>query len=320
MQYPKKSIGLAALLLAFSIPMAAEAAWPERPITLVAPYPPGGNADILARLVASQVSDKVGQPIVVENKPGAGGMLGSQYVARAKPDGYTFLLGSIANVLNEYFYKEKLLDTRKDLAPVSQLVSLPNYLAVAPNSRFTTVSDILKEAKANPEKVTCATTGVGTSTYLSCELLNQLAHVRITNVPYKGGVPAITDTMGGQTTFVIANEALPYIGDNRLKGLAVTSSNRSPLAPELPPVADTVPNFNVSSWYGVFAPAGTSPDILQSVSEIIANALKSDEVKKKLALLGANPVGSSPAQFKEYIEEEFDRWEKSTKAMNIAVN
>lgn len=297
--------------------LGAMAAWPEKPITLVVPFPPGGNTDALGRLVGQYLSTSLGKPVIVENKPGAGSMIGSQSVARAKPDGYTFLVGSIANALNHYFYKKPLYDISKDLIPVSQIVAVPNYVAVAPNSSIKSIGELIAAAQANPEKISCATTGVGTSTYLSCELLKMMAGVKVTNVPYKGGMAAITDAMGGQVTLVVANEALPYIRDNRLKGLAVTTAQRSPLAPDLPAVSETLPGFDVTSWYGVFAPTGTPPEIVDKVSAEIAALLKSPEVQKKLEGLGAAPVGSSPKEFGTYVNAELKRWEGVIKQLNI---
>jgi tripartite-type tricarboxylate transporter receptor subunit TctC len=295
----------------------AAAAWPERPITLVAPYPAGGNADAMARLVAQSLGNKLGQPVIVENKPGAGGMLGSQYVARAKADGHTFLLGALSNVLNEYFYRNKLLDLRKDLVPVTQLVTIPNYFAVAAGSKISTMPDLIEQAKAQPGQLTCATSGVGTSGHLACEMLSRRAEIKIVIAPYKGGAPAITDVLGGHAHFLAINEVLPYIRDKRLKGLAVTSAERSPMAPELPPVAATVPGFELVSWYGLFAPAGTPPELVNKFGTEVAAVLGSREVRERLATLGASPVGSSPKEFASFVNEELLRWERVIKPMNI---
>ena len=307
-----------ALLLGISY--GTLAAWPEKPIVMVVPFPPGGNTDTLARLVAQKLSTSLGQPVIVENKPGAGSMIGSQVVARAKPDGYTFLMGSIANVLNNFFYKKPLYDISKDLLPISQLVAVPNYLAVNNDVNVKSVSDIIAMAKATPEKVSCASSGVGTSPYLSCELLRTMAGVKMVTVAYKGGAPAMQDVMGGQATMVIANEALPYIKDKRLKGMAVTTATRTPLAPDLPAIAETLPGFDVTSWYGVFAPTGTPPEIVNKISAEIVSLLKAPDVQKRLEALGAVAVGSSPKEFGEYVNAELKRWEKTLKPMNISLD
>lgn len=298
----------------------AFAAWPEKPITLVAPFPAGGNADVLARQVGAAVANSLGQPVIVENRPGAGGMLGSQYVARAKPDGYTFLLGSFANVLNEYFYKKKLLDLKKDLTPVTQLVNIPNYVAVNSNSKYKSMKDLLDDIKAHPGQVACGTSGAGTSSHLVCEMLSQQLGLKMSMVPYRGGVPAIIDVIGGQTTFVAVNEALPYIKDKRLKGLAVTSPEKSPMAPDLPPVAEFAPGFSMVSWYGIFAPAGTPKDVVVKMATAITGAVRSSGMKDGLYAIGATPVGSSPAEFTTFVSSELTRWEKIIKPMNIQLD
>lgn len=311
-----QAVGISAL----SWSVSALAALPDKPISLVAPFAAGGNADVLARQLGAALSGPLGQPIIVENKPGAGSMLGSQFVARAKADGQTFLLGSFANVLNEFFYNKKLLDLKKDLVPVAQLVSIPNYIAVSPTSRYQSLKELLDDAKKRPGQVTCATSGVGTSSHLLCEMLNQQFGVQITAVPYRGGVPAITDVMAGQASFVAGNEALPYIRDKRLKGLAVSSAERSAFAPDLPAVAELQPGFSMVSWFGVFAPAGTPKPVVDQMSQVIAGALKTPAMKERLDALGATPVGSSAAQFNAFVLAELARWERILKPMNIRLD
>jgi tripartite-type tricarboxylate transporter receptor subunit TctC len=320
MRHFKRFLRASCGLLALASAAGAWAAWPEGPVTLVAPYPAGGNADAMARLMAQALGPRIGQTVIVENRAGAGGMLGSQFVARAKPDGQTFLLGAFSNVLNEFFYKKKLLDLRKDLVPVAQIVSIPNYIAVAADSKINSLADLIAAAKASPDALTCATSGIGTSGHLVCEMLKQSLGLKIGIVPYRGGAPAITDVMGGQATFLGINETLPYIKDKRLKGLAVTSAQRSPMAPQLAPAAETVPGLELVSWYGVFAPAGTPPEIVNKLSVEIAASLKSAEVVQRLSLLGASPVGSSPKEFSEFVNRELVRWEQVIKPLNIALD
>lgn len=313
---PARLLAIALVTTAF----AAQAAWPEKPVTIVAPFPAGGNADVLARQVGNALTASLNQPIIVENRPGAGGMLGSQYVARAKPDGYTFLIGALSNVLNEFFYAKKLLDTRKDLIAVSQLVSIPNWVGVSPNSKYSSMKELLDDAKAHPDKVTCGTSGIGTTSHLICEMLNQQLGTKISSVPYKGGIPAMTDVMGGQTTFVAVNEALPYIKDKRLKGLAVSSAERSPMAPDLPAIAETVPGVSLVSWYGIFAPVGTPKDIVDKFSAALAAAVKNPAMKDRLDSLGATPVGSTSEEFTKFIAADFVKWEKVVKPLNIRLD
>lgn len=310
--------GSAALAVAGSARAADP--WPNKPVTLVVPFPPGGNTDTMARIVAERLGPLLKQTFVVENKPGAGSMLGSSYVARAQPDGYTFLVGSIANALNHYFYRKPAYDITKDLVPVTQLVNVPNYLAVSTKTPFKSVAELLAYARENPGKLSCATTGIGTSTHLSFELFKRMAKVDITNVPYKGGAPALQDTVGGQTQMVFANEALPFIKDKRLTGLAVTTAQRSPLAPELPALSETLPGYDVTSWYCAFAPAGTPQDIVERMSAAMASIIKDEAVRPRLATLGATPVGSTPREFGNYLNTELKRWGETLKPMNIVLD
>jgi tripartite-type tricarboxylate transporter receptor subunit TctC len=292
------------------------ASWPDKTVTIIVPFPPGGNTDIIARLIAPSLSAKLGQPVVVENKPGAGSMIGSQYAARSK-DGHTFLMGTFANVLNEFFYKNKLVDLRKDLIPVTQILTISNYFATAPNSKINSIADIISMSKADPGSLSCATSGVGTSPHLACEMLVQRTGIKLNIIPYKGGLPAMTDVMGGHASFLATNEVLPAIKDKRLKGIAITSEKRSPLAPELAPVSDTIPGYDLVSWYGVFAPRGTPSDVVAKLNTEIVSILKQPAVQERIASIGATPVGNSPKEFAIVINNDLDKWEKIIKPMNI---
>jgi tripartite-type tricarboxylate transporter receptor subunit TctC len=307
-------------LLLTSLSAPSFSAWPERDLTFIVPFPPAGNTDAVARLIATNVSTSIGKTIIVDNRPGAGSMIGSQMVARAKPDGYTFLVGSVANVLNHFFYKKPLYDISKDLVPVSQIINVPNYIVVGDKSEIKTFRDLLIYAKSFPEKTSCATTGVGTSTYLTCEMIKSMAGVNITNIPYKGGSAAMQSAMAGEVTFAVANEALPFIKDGRLIGLAVTTPTRSSFVPNLPAVSEFIPKFDVTSWYGVFAPAGTPPAIVNELATKIQATLKQPDVIKKLESLGAVPVGSSPSEFSKYINLELSKWELVIKPLNVSVD
>jgi tripartite-type tricarboxylate transporter receptor subunit TctC len=223
-------------------------------------------------------------------------------------------------VLNEHLYKQKLLDLRKDLDPVSQVVSVPNYFAATPSLDLNTLADLVARAKTKSGQMTCATSGAGTSGHIACEMFKRGAGVNVLIVPYRGGAPAINDVMAGHTDFLAVNEALPFIRDNRLKGLAITSPDRSPLAPELPPAAETIPGFNIVSWYGVFAPAGTPPEIIAKVSAAIAATIKSQQSRDRLTILGATPVESSPKDFADFLTQESVRWEKIIKELNITLD
>lgn len=302
-------VAWAALVAAAVLPAVGAAAWPaDKPIRMIVPYGAGGASDTLGRIVAARLSVALKQTVVVENKPGAGSMLGSQFVARAEPDGYTLLLGSISNVLNNYFYKDPLYDLRRDLAPVSQVVSVPNYLAVNTKVPAKTVGELVKLAKDKPESLSCATSGIGSSPYLSCELFRILSGTQIVNVPFKSGAEAIQSVIGGQAQVLFANEALPFITSGQVRALGVTTPKRSSFLPDVPAIGETLPGYDVTAWYGIWAPAGTSPAVMARISEEIASMLKTDEVKRVLTSLGAEPVGTSPAQFKQYVDAEMGRW------------
>jgi tripartite-type tricarboxylate transporter receptor subunit TctC len=294
--------------------------WPQRPVTIVVPFPPGGATDQLGRLVAERFTASFKQPAIVDNKPGAGGMIGSQFAAKAPADGYTFLVGSVANVLNHYFYRKIAFDFNKDLVPVAQLIQSPNYLGIAPNPNYKTLNEMIAYAKKHPKELSCANTGVGASPYLSCELLKKLADIDIVNVPYKGGMPAIQDTMAGQTSMVFSNELLPFIADKRLIGIGVTSPERSPFTPDIPALRETLPGFDITSWYGLFAPAGTPPAIVQKAAAEVNAMLKEESVRKRLALLSATPVIRTQPEFAAYVSSEFTRWGEILKPMNIKLD
>lgn len=310
------SVVLAAAALLGS--QAALAAWPQdKPIRMVIPYAPGGATDILGRTISDKLSTRLGQTIIVENRPGAGSMIGSEYVVRSAPDGYTLVLGSISNVLNAYFYKKPLYDLRKDLEPVTQIVTVPNYLAVSQKLPVKNVADLVKLAKEQPKKLSCAVSGVGSSPYLSCELFKVLAGVDIITAPFKGGAPAIQSTMGGQTTMVFANEVYPYISSGQLRGLGVTTLKRSGYAPDLPAISETLPSYDVTAWYGIWAPAKTPAAITERISREVNQVLKDPAVLQVLEKLGATPTQSSPQAFAKYVSAEMDRWGDLTRKMKV---
>jgi len=309
---------LSSLLLLGLAPLAAQAAWPEdKPIRMIVPYTAGGASDTLGRMIAARLTESLKQTVVVENKPGAGSMLGSQFVARAEPDGYTFLLGSISNVLNNFFYKEPLYDLRKNLAPVAQVTSVPNYLAVGPKVPARTLGELITLAKREPESLSCSTSGVGSSPYLSCELFKVLSGAQIVNVPFKGGTQAIQSVIGGQSTMFFANEALPYIAAGQVRVLGVTTPKRSSYLPDVPAIGESLPGYDVTAWYGVWAPAGTPQPILERVSADINAMLQTEGVRKTLTTLGAEPAGSTPQAFGAYVEAEMQRWQKLTREMKV---
>lgn len=318
----RKTIGMgftaAFAALAWLAPPSAQAAWPDdQPIRMIIPYAPGGATDILGRAISDKLGPRLGQTIVVENKPGAGSMIGSEYVVRAEPDGYTLVLGSISNVLNAYFYKKPLYNLLTDLKPVTQIVTVPNYLAVNKALPAKNVKALIELAKKEPGKLSCAVSGVGSSPYLSCELFKTLADVNIITAPFKGGAPAIQSTLGGQTSMVFANEVFPYISSGQLRGLGVTTKDRSSYSPDLPAISETLPSYDVTAWYGIWAPIKTPDAIAERLSKEVNEVLKDPAVLQVLQKLGATPVQSSPQAFDRYVRAEMDRWGKLTRKMNV---
>ncbi|NYT37817.1 tripartite tricarboxylate transporter substrate binding protein [Allopusillimonas soli] len=318
----RKTIGMgltaAFAALAWLAPPSAQAAWPDdQPIRMIIPYAPGGATDILGRAISDKLGPQLGQTIVVENKPGAGSMIGSEYVVRAEPDGYTLVLGSISNVLNAYFYKKPLYNLLTDLKPVTQIVTVPNYLAVNKSLPAKNVKELIELAKKEPGKLSCAVSGVGSSPYLSCELFKTLADVNIITAPFKGGAPAIQSTLGGQTSMVFANEVFPYISSGQLRGLGVTTKDRSSYSPDLPAISETLPSYDVTAWYGIWAPIKTPDAIAERLSKEVNEVLKDPAVLQVLQKLGATPVQSSPQAFDRYVRAEMDRWGKLTRKMNV---
>ncbi|AEC20955.1 hypothetical protein PT7_2415 [Pusillimonas sp. T7-7] len=296
----------------------AHAAWPDdQPIRMIIPYAPGGATDTLGRIISKSLSDSLKQTVIVENRPGAGSMIGSEYVVRAAPDGYTLVLGSISNVLNAFFYKKPLYDILTDLKPVGQVVSVPNFLGVHKDVPAKSVQELIALAKEKPGELSCAVSGVGSSPHLSCELFKALAGIDLITTPFKGGAPAIQSTMGGQTTMFFANEARPYIEAGQVRGLGVTTPKRSEYSPELPAIAEQLPGYDVTAWYGVWAPIDTPDEIVNRLSDELNKSLKDPQVLNVLASLGASPTQSDPEKFTSYIKSEYERWKGITAKMNV---
>ena len=305
---------LAAALLA-----VAPAAWspaladdyPTRRVTLIVPFPPGGGADILGRVLAKHLSDVWGQPVIVENKPGAAGTIGANAVGASPPDGYNIVVAASGAVTPE---------NAKALAPVS-LLSAPPYL-VAVNASFpgTTLGDLVAQAKANPGKVFFASSGNGSASHLSGELFMGITQTKLTHVPYKGMGQAVQDLIGGQVTVMFGPPPvlLPQVKAGKLKALAVTSPQRSPLFPDIPTAAEGgVPGFDAGAWYGLLVPAGTPAEVIAKISEETARAMKKPEVVQALASIGAVPVGSTPQEFARYLDADIAKWDDLLKKAGV---
>ncbi len=298
--------------------------YPTRAITLIVPFPAGGTTDILGRFVGQALSAAWNQPVVVENRGGAGGNIGAAAVAKAAPDGYTLLVGTVGtHAINASLYTKMPYDTLKDFAPVTQIASVPNMLVVTPSLPVGSVTELIAYAKANPGKLNMASSGNGTSIHLSGELFKVMTGVDMVHVPYKGSAPALNDLMGGQVQLMFDNmpSALPQVKGGTLKALAVTTATRSPAMPDLPTVAEAgVPGFEASSWFGVFAPAGTPKEIVAKLQTEIARILKSPEMTERLAQQGAVAVGNTPDEFGAYVQSELVKWAGVVKASGARVD
>jgi tripartite-type tricarboxylate transporter receptor subunit TctC len=316
---------LGVLLAAMAaIAFAQAPAYPTKPIRLVVPFPAGGTTDILARAAAQKLTEAWGQPVVVDNRPGAGGNIGSELVAKAAPDGYTLEMGTVGtHAINASLYAKMPYDHVKDFVPVILVAGVPNVLVVHPSVPVNSVAELIAYAKANPGKLNFASSGSGTSIHLSGELFKVMSGVQMTHVPYKGSAPAVQDLLGGQVQLMFDNlpSALPHIKAGKLRALAVTSAQRAPVLPDVPTIAEAgLPGFEASSWFGVLAPAGTSPAIVAKLNAEIAKWLASPEAKEKLQGQGANVAGGPPEEFTKHIAAETAKWAKVVKESGAKVD
>jgi tripartite-type tricarboxylate transporter receptor subunit TctC len=288
-------------------------------VRIVVPSPPSGGTDIIGRVLAQHFSRALGQQFVVENKAGAGNMIGIEAVARAAPDGYTLLMVPSTLALNSVLYKKVPYDPVRDFAPVTLAAIAPNILIVNTALPAKSLAELIALAKRKPGALSYGTPGVGTSPHMAMELLNSMAGIDIQHVPYKGTAPALTDVMSGQIAAMFANAltARPQIDSGRVRALAVSGPKRIEALPNVPPVADTVPGYEAMQWYGLVAPAGTPPAIIARLNAEALKALRSDEMKERLALDGAEPVGSTPAEFGALIRSELEKWSRVARSANI---
>ncbi len=295
----------------------ARKAYPTKPITIIVPFPAGGTTDILARILGQYMSTALGQPVVIDNRAGAGGNIGGQAAARAPADGYTLFMGTVGtHAINASLYKKMPFEPVKDFAPLTRVAMVPNLLVANPSQPYKTVQELIAYAKANPGKVTCGSSGNGSSIHLSCELFKTMAKVDITHVPYKGSAPAVNDLLGGQIAIMFDNlpSALQHAKAGKLRPIAVTSAKRSPELPNVPTIAESgVPGYEATSWFGMFAPAGTPPAILAQLNGVIVKALNDPDVKKKILEQGAEPHPEKPAEFASFIQSESAKWGKVVK-------
>jgi tripartite-type tricarboxylate transporter receptor subunit TctC len=289
---------------------SAQSPFPSKPVHIFVPYAAGGGVDILARTVGDVVSRQWGQSVVVENRPGAGGMVASQALAASAPDGYTLIVVASGHATNLFLYPKLPYDTFNDFTPISLLASSPNFLLVRADSPFKTVGDVVAQARSKPGSLAFAHAGIGTSTHLAGELLKGLAKIDINGIPYKGGAPAINDLLGGQIPMSFNNgpESVGQLAAGTVRALAVTTASRPPFLPDVPSMAETVPGYDTEVWWGLLGPAGISRDLVEKLSRDFVAALQTEPVKERLSKLGASPIGSSPQQFEEKIRADYNKW------------
>ncbi len=301
---------IAAALAVASGVASAQSAFPTKPVHILVPYAAGGGVDILARTLGDVVSRQWGQTVVIENRPGAGGVVASQALATSAADGYTLIVVASGHATNPFLYPKLPYDTFKDFTPVSLLASSPNMLLVRADSPFRTVADVIAQARAKPGSLSFGHAGNGTSTHLAGELLKALAKVEIEAIPYKGGAPAINDLLGGQIPLSFNNgpESVGQIAAGTVRALAVTTAARAPFLPDVPSLSETVPGYDTGVWWGLLGPGGMPPELVAKLAADFVAALNTEAVKERLGKLGALPIGSSPAAFDARIRADYDKW------------
>jgi tripartite-type tricarboxylate transporter receptor subunit TctC len=301
----------------------AFAAYPEKLVRIIVPFSPGGGTDLVARTLGNDMSKELGQPVIVENKPGAGTIIGTDAVAKSAPDGYTLLMATFAHAANPSLQPKLPYATDKAFMPIILIGRSPNVLVVKPESPYKTVQDVIAAAKANPGKLTFASQGNGTSAHLAGELFKNLAKVDLIHVPYKGAGPALTDLLGGQVDMIFGTAAAvtPFIQSGKLRALGVTTAQRSPAFSNVPTVAESgVPGYAAESWYGLYAPAGTPPEVISRLNAAAKKAIQTETFRKWAQNEGLIISAGAPAELDTYVRGEEARWKKIVKENNITAN
>jgi len=308
------------LAAVFSMLLAAMGAasaqdYPNRPIRFVVGYPAGGTTDILARIIGQYMSDRLGQPVIIENKPGAGNNIGTEFVVRAPADGYTMLLVNPANAINTTLYEKLSFNFTNDIAPVGGLMRVPNVMEVNPAVPAKTVPEFIAYVRANPGKVNLASSGAGTSVHMSGELFKMMVGVNMQHIPYRGSAPMLIDLISGQVQVTFDNmpSSIQHVREGKLRALAVTTAARSPALPDVPVVAEFVPGYEASAWFGIGVPKGTPAAIIERLNREINSGLADPKVRDKLVDLGGMLMGGTPADFGKVVVEETEKWAKVVK-------
>jgi tripartite-type tricarboxylate transporter receptor subunit TctC len=310
---------VAALMFVSAGAALAQSAFPDRPVHIYVPYPAGGGVDILTRTLGDVVSKQWGQPVVVDNRPGAGGVVASQALVQSPPDGYALIMVASGHATNPFLYRKLPYDTVKNFTPVSLLASSPNILLVRADSPFKSLSDVIAEAKAKPGSLAFGHAGTGTSTHLAGELLMNLAKIELQPIPYKGGAPAINDLLGGQIPLSFNNgpESVGQLQAHTVRALAVTTAKRLPALPDVPSIGEVVPGYDTEVWWGLLGAGGMPHELVEKLSHDFVAALNTDAVKDRLAKLGSIPIGSTPEEFDKKIHADYDKWGPIIQAAGI---
>jgi tripartite-type tricarboxylate transporter receptor subunit TctC len=314
------SFVVATVLVAAAVAPSHAQVYPAKSVRVVVPFPPGGPVDVVARIVAPRMSEAVGQQIVVENRSGASGTIGTGSVAKSAPDGYTLIVGTTTTLtVAPRLYQNLSYDPGRDLQPLSRLAVVPSVLVVHPSIPATSVRELVAFAKAHPGKLTYGSAGPGTAQHLAVELFKQMSRTDILHVPYKGGAPAMADLLGGQIALTIEplNTALPQLQSGRLRGLAVSTPGRSPALPNLPTISESLPGYEATLWIGLLGPAGMPPDVTKLLHAAAVKSLSAPEVRERMAQQGATPIGDSIAEFAEVIRRDTVRWAELVKKLDL---
>ena len=312
---------IAFCLAAALVPLSAAAQYPNKPVKWIVPYPPGGTTDVLARIIAQWLSDKLGQQFVVENRPGGGNNIGTELALRAPADGYTMLLVNPAHGINHTLYKDLKFSVLDDMAPVAGLIRSPNVMEVTTAFPAKSVQEFIDYCKANPGKINMASSGSGTSVHMSGEMFMMMTGCKMLHVPYKGAGPAIADLIPGQVHVLFDNlpSSIGHIKGGRLRALAVTSAQRDPALPDTPTVAETVPGYEATAWFGIGVPKGTPRDVIDKLNAEVNRALADPKMRERLAELGGKPIPGTPEDFGRVMQHEIDKWAKVVKASGAKV-